>query len=52
MSLGYKCVIVLKDGQILKEEKDLIYEAISWVKMQIGLNGIRNIDTVLITDVK
>lgn len=49
---SYKCVIVLKDGTIIKEEKDLIYEAVSWVKKQIYLNRIRNVDTIIITEVK
>lgn len=49
---GYKCVMVLKDGTILKTETDLIKEAISWVKKQIYLQRIRNLDTIVITEVK
>lgn len=50
--MGYKTVVVLKDGTILKKEFDLIMEAIDWLRTQVELQRIRNMDTLMITEVK
>ena len=50
--MGYKTVVVLKDETILKKEFDLIMEALDWLKTQVELQRIRNMDTLMITEVK
>ena len=49
--MGYKTVVVLKDGSILNKDFDLIVEALDWLKTQVELQRIRNIDTLMITEV-
>ncbi len=49
--MGYKTVVVLKDGTILKKEFDLIMEALDWLRTQVTLQRIRNMDTLMITEV-
>ena len=50
--MGYKTVVVLKDGTILKKEFDLIIEALEWLRTQVSLQRIRNMDTLMITEVR
>ena len=50
--MGYKTVVVLKDETILKKEFDLIMNALDWLKTQVELQRIRNMDTLMITEVK
>jgi hypothetical protein len=50
--MGYKTVVVLKDSTIMKKEFDLIMEALEWLKIQVELQRIRNMDTLMITEVK
>jgi len=49
--MGYKTVVVLKDGSILKKDFDLIVEALDWLQKQADLQRIRNISTLMITEV-
>ena len=49
--MGYKTVVVLKDGSILKKDFDLIVEALDWLQKQVDLQRIRNMHTLMITEV-